>query len=197
MINPQKLDEASTTDQIEVCLDGYSVVFLGKEAQELIQLAKYGLTMQLRTHDGYGSVDTKIRKFTTKATDTAKMKPGRELDALIAEKIMGLYREPSSKYGSPQMYSNRDPKTGLCTILGSLEHYSTDIASAWKVLEKITTAYGEIWIGRSETETTSHYECYIHFQECTFKAQAETAPHAICLAAIKLIENDEIGVGIK
>jgi hypothetical protein len=127
--------------------------------------------------------------------------PGRELDALVAEKVMGLYREPPSKYARhvPQ-YSDRDPKTGRATVSGDLRPYSTDIAAAWEVLKNIH-ARGIVWcIEQADTAAfpTVHIvnptpcekeKGHIHFIEDMerISERAESTPHAICLAALKAV----------
>jgi hypothetical protein len=91
------------------------------------------------------------------------MKPGCELDALVAEKVMGWCT---------------DTDRG-----GFLLDFSTSIADAWVVVEKLASTYlfclensGSFWVadfGRSADRRA----------QCT----AETAPHAICLAALKAV----------
>lgn len=129
------------------------------------------------------------------------MKAGRELDALIAEKIMG---RPEHGPGMETC-----PKCGIQIgdILGQLSlsphrvafayicpagheslrlnPYSTDIAAAWEVLCKmgeigfgheISGSYGELnRVEFSNGETSEH-------------VFADGLPLAICLAALKAIE---------
>ena len=79
------------------------------------------------------------------------MKAGRELDALIAEKVMGhsVIRKGESFTGFPLLlHSSGDWDTGIAQEdiwqIGervyspfSLPHYSTQIADAWLVVEKL------------------------------------------------------------
>ncbi len=65
-----------------------------------------------------------------------EMEAGRELDTLVAEKVMGL--EPASGtrammvgVGAPPYYEGAEPG-----VFG-LRHYSTDIAAAWEVWRQI------------------------------------------------------------
>lgn len=88
------------------------------------------------------------------------MKPGRELDLLVAEKIFGW--SPSQVYDKHSYLS-----------------YSTDISAAWEVVEKVKSEY-------SVTIDT----CLEHEGKwlCTFayhQVEGDSAPHAICLAALK------------
>lgn len=108
----------------------------------------------------------------------------RELDALVAEKVMGWARlQP----GNDEI----GWKTGPGALdLSGLPEFSTDIAAAWEVVEEIRRrglapeiallAYGKAWgVGfkswRSNTTLTPAN--FVH----------ASAPHAICLAALKAV----------
>lgn len=103
------------------------------------------------------------------------MKPGRELDALIAEKVMGW----------------EDNMRGLMAY-AIVPNYSTDIAAAWKVIEElrkdqkallISQAYqGPYWEYLSKVEWNDSLKGY-RFEFAT----SISAPHAICLAALKAV----------
>jgi hypothetical protein len=64
------------------------------------------------------------------------MKPGRELDALVAEKVMGLEYIPASSPSAGLIVQDHffDPKTGDALFGWSP---STNIAAAWEVEEEI------------------------------------------------------------
>lgn len=112
-----------------------------------------------------------------------KMEAGRELDALIAEKVMGLER-CGCKCG---LFLNEYHEPFL------EPHYSTDIAAAWEVVEKLNSMglgwfsleqFGEkgqgqwralIWTGGEEIDN------------CFF-ADARTVPLAICRVAYKIVQ---------
>jgi hypothetical protein len=101
------------------------------------------------------------------------MKAGRELDALVAEKVMGL----------PPVYG----PTGIKWD-GPIPAYSTDIAAAWEVVERIKGSQPEStfsieWIG-TQWRVDFVYQNYDWYNEGD---QADTAPHAICLAALKAV----------
>lgn len=120
------------------------------------------------------------------------MKPGRELDVLVSKKVMARIYE-----------SDFRPEEYLTELL--CPHYSTDIAAAWQVLEKIC----EIHKSRAENNSTgSDKQTYYPFtptlvqneeglwgldfvyQDYDYYPSPEfysTAPHAICLAALKLM----------
>jgi hypothetical protein len=104
---------------------------------------------------------------------------GRALDAVVAEGVMGLKLGPAPMSGSFKI---------TCVRVGdrewrSLPYYSTDIAAAWPVLEKLREnqnidihEYSEGWevvlIGPGSHAVTG---------------QADTASHAICLAALRAV----------
>ena len=73
--------------------------------------------------------------------------------------------------------------------------YSTDIAAAWKIVEKITK--GNNWELTIETDSGEwEVRCNAHFSrkdynERQYNSRAMTAPHAICLAALKAVGYEE------
>ncbi len=142
------------------------------------------------------------------------MEAGRELDALIAEKVMGWrwFRFLNKCYLIPPRNTETgfDPAHVLShwdgegkegtpdlewTTLSSypnfrLRHYSTDIAAAWEVVEKVQAngwtfhvddvgfnngIEGKWRVLLTEAETGDKHVF----------ADGDTAPHAICLAALK------------
>lgn len=130
------------------------------------------------------------------------MKAGRELDALIAEKVMGLH--------SWVRRNEDDPGCSICgkgenTGHRSYPYYSTDIAAAWEVLDKFTTNYskssdpdgygiklehrtentGEMWLVTGVWTTSG--PPYEDMDDEKFTVEAATAPLAICLAALKAV----------
>ena len=115
------------------------------------------------------------------------MKAGRELDALIAEKVMGWeYHDWRT--------STAFEKTKYCVICGCTKrlhahveiddfcgteekppHYSTQIADAWLVVEKLELTVGPEYTGG----------WYAGIPWKTSAGKAPTAPLAICLAALE------------
>jgi hypothetical protein len=146
------------------------------------------------------------------------MKPGPELDVLVAEKVMGFKRERchmrprhfaskdfpgkwlvdhdskgpheylSWELPDPMASHNDAPtferRHYLCGCSGhDLPEYSTDIAAAWevatrfKVFSLATRSFmGDGWVARIQQGLNSVQEVI-----------APTAPHAICLAALKAV----------
>jgi len=102
-----------------------------------------------------------------------EMKPGRELDALVAEKVMGWAPEyPGGWLHPPRNHPNRKKYLDHdgCSVL---QPYSTDIAAAWEVVEKI----------EYNLELIEDEEWIASF--FGVRAFGKSAPHAICLAALK------------
>ena len=125
------------------------------------------------------------------------MKAGRELDALIAEKVMEhkVIRKGEEFTGFPLLlHSSGDWETGIAKEdiwqIGersyspfSLPHYSTQIADAWLVAEKLELPFT---LQKNKQFKGGHYASFIVDKK--FKAaQAATAPLAICLAALEAI----------
>jgi hypothetical protein len=107
------------------------------------------------------------------------MKPGRELDMLIAEKVMGYEYHPTKRYMAPKNYRDRD---GFRVWDEDIPHYSTDIAAAWEVVTKLAEEGKQIRIS-NKAMGNNYWWSYIE----EGAAQGESAPHAICLAALKAL----------
>lgn len=129
------------------------------------------------------------------------MSPGRELDALIAEKVMGWkrgtarvenYAAPSEEIAHREATGWIDPSgafheivwgTGLCP---GLPAYSTAIAAAWEVVEKLRDRFC------IEVRTLPHvgYNVDVSAWDHAVDPRLDSAvmrgslPHAICLAAL-------------
>ena len=99
---------------------------------------------------------------------SGQLKPGPEFDALVVEKVMG-WNQQSLKRPAPE--------------------FSTDIAAAWEVVEKLSKQWwvqidqrGVGWFcdltKRGVDEHLPNADRPVVY--------AETAPHAICLAALKV-----------
>lgn len=107
------------------------------------------------------------------------MKPGSELDALVAEKVMGLERVMTPGFGMEVGWRPIHSNLGA----SPLKSYSTDISAAWEVVEKMKQGSGHFSIKL----TCYGWEALFRYP-VTREATAMTAPHAICLAALKAIE---------
>jgi len=147
----------------------------------------------------------KVKEKTMKIDD---MKAGRELDALVAEKVMGwigsVFKGPTLRIGNRYLHEGdpiwTTPEGDLYHRARSIDgsyvgddcpHYSTDIAAAWQVVEKVREKYvinieidcENIWVElwQDSTDEPSNYKQVAD-------EYGDTAPLAICLAALKAIE---------
>lgn len=124
---------------------------------------------------------------------TEQRQPGRELDALVAEKVMGwrvdfdsrrhwteladisldrlVFTEPNGIFHGEQSINDIPP-------------YSTDVGTAWQVVERMKERGGCNVL----TYPSGVVQCWINGEH---HAVANTAPHAICLAALRAIGADQ------
>lgn len=122
------------------------------------------------------------------------MKPGRELDALVAEKVMGIPAHETKLFFVRAESGVKPTHTmgGLPFVAEErkesrtdIKPYSTDIAAAWTVVEKLQAD--------SIVEVSGYkndWDCLINTsggEIPDFFGSAETVPHAICLAALKAV----------
>jgi len=127
------------------------------------------------------------------------LKPCRELDALVAEKVMGCkvlrhkYPDGNREWLScgcdvsqqgyhPHDLNDDGPASDM------LNWYSTDIAAAWQVVERLISMGfypGLIWgLDMNSNKTVCRF--YSNYPHTTW-AQEESAPQAICIAALKAV----------
>ncbi len=130
----------------------------------------------------------------------SELEAGRELDALVAEKVMGLcLHEWPVITDDDWNWEVRCPKcnttkygghSDLMPIEGYTEPYSTDIAAAWEVVEKIERMFWPKrdlwWQLESAGASGSDLEAAVVFEGSVAKAtaQAVTMPLAICRASL-------------
>lgn len=126
------------------------------------------------------------------------MEAGRELDALVAEKVMGWKLEnyeTSEPASTDRHYLDASRNDGWAWVGRETDieawqwQPSTDIAAAWEVVEKLLPC--QFTLGSPEKESAKGDVWYAEFGEWVDhlfqgeEATAPTAPHAICLAALK------------
>ena len=100
----------------------------------------------------------------------------RERDALIAEKVMG-WRKVNNLFEWPAKDS--------WIHIYDIPNFSTDIAAAWKVVEKLCSQFNIV------LECVSfEYNCHVNIPAdlgSRVHARASSAQEAICLAALKVV----------
>lgn len=115
------------------------------------------------------------------------MEPGRELDALVAEKVMGLRVEWGQDTPCPDCdevgrYCGGRAWCSPCRAwyYSAYKDYSTDIAAAWEVVERLVAG------GERHFVVEKAGAWLVRFREGDW-LPGETAPHAICLAALRAV----------
>lgn len=114
---------------------------------------------------------------------------GRELDALIAEKVMGieniLVERGEGRVGRwvqawTWLGRGRCPSTVMKHVLP----YSTDMAAAWQVVEKMDLFELDMLTWNGEWSVIAYSDGHV-------LAEAPTAPLAICRAALAAAEAEQ------
>jgi hypothetical protein len=115
------------------------------------------------------------------------MNPGRELDALIAEKVMGWKPQHGIHLFPPTDEPNRKryEKWNGETMITEIPHYSTNIADTWLVVEKMKEQSFHMLIltGPDKTEVQPVKPGLL-----IFTVTEKTPELAICKAALKAVE---------
>lgn len=121
---------------------------------------------------------------------------GRELDALVADRVMCLTVGPVQVIGLGgrihrdvgivgPVYMMPDGREGVRAE--SLPYYSTDIRAAWQVVEKLEREPNGFAMTLESDGTTRWWGVRFWQADTFYDGEAETAPHAICLAALKAV----------
>lgn len=107
----------------------------------------------------------------------------RELDAEIAEKVMGWPHDEAENC----LYCLMGSIAACNEVTRDLPDYSTDIAAAWQVVDKLKATQGFALSYRGiENTPVSWGADFCNSGEVL----AATAPLAICLAALKAITEE-------
>ncbi len=120
------------------------------------------------------------------------MQAGRELDALIAEKVMGwtdVTKTPTMANGLDGMGLPPHDGPPKNRMFSSFPAYSTDIAAAFEVVEKVSADYK--WdfncIYREPNDGKWAFGTYDRDGSFYPRNEAGTAPLAICLSALEAV----------
>lgn len=114
-------------------------------------------------------------------TMKVELKPVRELDALIAEKVFGAPAPRDANAFTEAGYWTADDKQ----IFFHCRRYSTDIAAAWEVVEKLNLLECNS-LGKNINGEWGVWDN----ADSQLPVLASTAPHAICLAALRVAGED-------
>lgn len=137
------------------------------------------------------------------------MQAGRELDALIAEKVMGFERDKiNSKYFHKKELDTvlNEPWVRTCVLsLGDADfrdkttleqaftgvnvipHYSNSIDAAWEVVGKVLSHEDRGYSFDLATRGDGSWECQFYYPYDSVTEYGGTAPEAICKAALKSV----------
>ncbi|NTZ20912.1 hypothetical protein EXW96_26355 [Paenibacillus sp. JMULE4] len=116
------------------------------------------------------------------AKEILAMEPGREMDALVAEKVMG--------YTTHGQFRDKD---GVRVMI---DRYSTDISAAWEVVDKMSkTHFSEMAMTELEDGAWGWMARFIlvlnePYTVNGYRATAKTAPEAICKAALLAVMDE-------
>jgi len=119
---------------------------------------------------------------------TVEKVAGRELDALVAEKVMGWC---VGSDGEEVFYDDKrgwvcKPHCKPIISQGIVAYYSTSISAAWEVVEKLAVS-GKCSFA-IERFRNKPYSWQVEFGlGVGWTVYADTAPLAICLAALKAV----------
>lgn len=112
---------------------------------------------------------------------------GRKLDKLVAEVVFGVEVEEVNQRGGHRIdlraknNEHNDPIMAMDMVDGwRLKSFSKDLTAAWTIVEKLG-ASGTQWRFSNKAFGNKHWWAYTE-DACV---QADTLPHAICLAALK------------
>ena len=115
---------------------------------------------------------------------------GRELDALVAQKVMGwveVEKKPiANAYGQTVMedYVGKPNFAAPQAVL--VPRYSMMIQEAWKVADKLRdSAQFVAVISGKGPQGVQPWICKVNREGGFIEERADTAAHAICLAALK------------
>jgi hypothetical protein len=110
------------------------------------------------------------------------MKAGRELDALIAARVMGWTGVRIDHPGGEEIRMGTSPEGKG----GVVRHYSTDIGAAWAVVEKMRAA-GWSFTLQPYPGATTWDVIFGRFGSGAWARDIADAPYAICLAALRAV----------
>lgn len=127
---------------------------------------------------------------------------GRDLDVLVAERVMGFVWQECRclcghemktlarhKIKSPTIWHNGFDMIGVKhpRDLWGVPFYSTNISAAWEVAQVI----GSFFIDNTAPSLGIDVEFFRAGHKTIYKATADTAPLAICRAALLAVMGDE------
>ena len=124
------------------------------------------------------------------AEEIRKLEAGRVLDSIVAMQVMGWKQSPAGNYP----WQLAPPEAESMAPVKLCPNYSTDIAAAWEVVEKVLED-DSLGLSIYDTQLSFHRRDWIvHFireKGMWAGSEAETLPLAICRAALLAVMGDE------
>lgn len=121
-------------------------------------------------------------------TEKSILEAGHTLDARIAATVMGWQDVAVDERALGKRSQGIPPGSHKQYV----PYYSKDISAAWEVVEKMKERFGDVQVlANNFTRHPGWWECSIEHairDEVLACVEAETAPHAICLAALNAVE---------
>jgi hypothetical protein len=131
------------------------------------------------------------------------MKAGRELDALIAEKVMGWSSQADGLYWDAgnhrtrlvlgSIIAKKRDEMGLENAHGFVFAPSTNIADAWEVVPVLDQRLDQFWSVVRAGEKFEFYSNPYELGDYTAYVEAGTLPLLLCLAALKVVSQEGQG----
>lgn len=109
----------------------------------------------------------------------------REIDRLVAEKVLGCKVVGKQGCGCNDLRHSRDS-------FERFGYYSSNIADAWEVVEKWNKMSNKNWVTISSDFNNKTWDCFFEYTDhppgLGSHSNEDTAPLAICKAALKAVE---------
>lgn len=112
-----------------------------------------------------------------------ELEAGPELDALVAERVMGWQR-----FGlHNQLWDKQPPHRQVMCTAFELPKFSGEIAAAWEVVENLAPKFIDFELVNRQNRLALTRFVWGHGPKEFFQGNASTAPLAICRAALKAV----------
>lgn len=120
----------------------------------------------------------------TNADDEARREAGPELDALVAEHVMGWRPHVFGNCVNQMQPPDRPEQNGIPQVR-TVPPYSTDIAAAWEVVDVLVRDDVFTSISFCGSSPEERWVCFLRLRGRTETFYAPTAQIAICRAAVR------------
>lgn len=117
-----------------------------------------------------------------------EMPAGKALDILVAEQVFGWTGIDKRWVAMGRSHATGWPEGDTSRGHADVPDYSKDIAAAWKVLEKTFINHGTV----ARLSSSGEWGCTIGRLGSVHDGRGDTAPLAICRAALKAARHDVI-----